>query len=78
MINADARTTFSWSYHYLSPQARRLFRMLSLQPATDITAAGSASLLGVPPEAAGRLIAELTNISLITEHRWPGRYSFTN
>lgn len=74
-LDADARTVFSWSYHLLSPQACRLFRMLSLQPATDITAAASASLLGVPPQAAGPLIAELTNSSLITEHR-PGRYSF--
>ena len=74
-VDADARTVFSWSYHHLSPQACLLFRMLSLLPATDITAAASASLLGVPPEAAGRLIAELTSTSLITEHR-PGRYSF--
>jgi hypothetical protein len=74
-VDADARTVFSWSYHHLSPRACRLFRMLSLLPATDITAAASASLLGVPPEAAGRLIAELTSTSLITEHR-PGRYSF--
>jgi DNA-binding SARP family transcriptional activator len=73
-VDADARTVFSWSYHQLSPQACRLFRMLSLQPAADITAAASASLLGVPPGAAGRLIAELTNTSLITEDR-PGRYS---
>jgi DNA-binding SARP family transcriptional activator len=74
-IDADARTVFSWSYHHLSPQACRLFRMLSLQPASDITAAACASLLGVPAEAAGRLIAELTSTALITEHR-PGRYSF--
>jgi len=32
-------------------------------------------VVGVPPEAAGGLITELTNTSLITEHR-PGRYSF--
>jgi len=32
-------------------------------------------MLGVPPEAASRLIAELTSTSLITEHR-PGRYFF--
>ena len=74
-LDADARTVFSWSYHLLTPRACRLFRMLSLQPATDITAAASASLLGVPPEAASQLVAELANTSLITEHR-PGRYSF--
>ena len=74
-VDADARTVFSWSYHHLSPQACRLFRMLPRHPATDITAAASASMLGVPPEAASRLIAELTSTSLITEHR-PGRYFF--
>ena len=73
-VAADARTVFSWSYHHLSPQAGRLFRLLSVQPGADITARASASLLGVPPDETGQLIAELTNTSLLTEHR-PGRYS---
>jgi DNA-binding SARP family transcriptional activator len=73
--HTDARTVFSWSYHHLSPQACRLFRLLSLQPAADITAAASASVLGAPPDEASRLITELTNTSLLTEHQ-PGRYSF--
>jgi DNA-binding SARP family transcriptional activator/tetratricopeptide (TPR) repeat protein len=74
-VAADARTVFSWSYHHLSPQACRLFRLLSLQPATDITAAAAASLLGVPPEEVSGLAAELTSTALITEHQ-PGRYCF--
>ena len=74
-MGTDARTAFSWSYHHLSPPACRLFRLLSLQPATDITAAVSASLLGDTPETASRLLAELTSTALITEHR-PGRYAF--
>jgi DNA-binding SARP family transcriptional activator len=74
-VTADARTVFSWSYHYLSPQACRLFRSLALQPATDITVAASASLLGTPREQASRLMAELTSTALITEHQ-PGRYAF--
>jgi DNA-binding SARP family transcriptional activator len=72
-VAADARTVFSWSYHLLSPQAGRLFRLLPLQQAADITPAASASLLGVPPEEANRLVVELTNAALLTEHR-PGRY----
>jgi hypothetical protein len=72
---ADARSVFSWSYHHLSPQACRLFRLLSLQPAADITAAASACLLGAPPDETSRLIAELTDTALLTEHR-PGQYSF--
>jgi DNA-binding SARP family transcriptional activator len=74
-VASDARTVFSWSYHHLSPQACRLFRLLALHPAADITAAASASLLGVPPDESNRLMAELTNTSLLTEYR-PGRYSF--
>jgi DNA-binding SARP family transcriptional activator len=74
-VTADARTVFSWSYRHLSPHACRLFRLLPLQPEADITPAASASLLGVPPAEANRLVVELTNAALLTEHR-PGRYSF--
>jgi hypothetical protein len=73
-VVADVRTVFSWSYHHLTPQACRLFRLLSLQPATDITVTASASLLGDAPETASRLMAELTSTALITEHQ-PGRYA---
>jgi len=73
-VAADARTVFSWSYRLLTPQACRLFRLLSLQQATDITAAASACLLGDPAETASRLMAELTSTALITEHQ-PGRYA---
>jgi DNA-binding SARP family transcriptional activator len=74
-VAADARTVFSWSYRHLTPQACRLFRLLSLQPAADITVAASASLLGDAPETASRLMAELTSTALITEYQ-PGRYAF--
>jgi DNA-binding SARP family transcriptional activator/tetratricopeptide (TPR) repeat protein len=73
-VAADARTVFSWSYQHLSPQAGRLFRLLSLHPTADITVAASASLLGVPPHQAAGLMAELTSTALLTEHQ-PGRYS---
>ena len=74
-VAADARAVFSWSYHHLSPRACRLFRLLSLLRATEITVAASASLLGDTPETASRLTAELTSTALITEHQ-PGRYTF--
>jgi hypothetical protein len=74
-VSADARTVFSWSYRHLTPRACRLFRLLSLQPAADITVAASASLLGDAPETASRLIADLTSTALITEYQ-PGRYAF--
>jgi hypothetical protein len=72
---ADARTVFSWSYHHLSPLASRLFRLLSLAPGPGITVAACASLLGLPPEEADRLVVELTSTALIAEHQ-PGRYSW--
>src|SRR5262249_36301247 len=34
----DVRAVFSWSYHALTPQAARLFRLLGLHPGPDITA----------------------------------------
>jgi tetratricopeptide (TPR) repeat protein len=71
---ADARSVFSWSYRHLSPQARRLFRLLSWPSPAGITVAASASLLGAPPDEATRLIAELASTALLTEHQ-PGRYS---
>jgi len=74
-VAADARTVFSWSYHHLTPCASRLFRLLSLRPATGITVATSARLLGDTPETASRLMAELTSTALIAEHQ-PGRYAF--
>ncbi len=70
---ADARTVFSWSYHLLSPDAARLFRLLSLQSGADITAAACASMLGLSVQQTRLLIAELRDTALLTEQR-PARY----
>jgi tetratricopeptide (TPR) repeat protein len=67
------RTVFSWSYRALSPDAARLFRLLGLAPAPEVTTAGAASLAAVPPHTARRLLTELTRAHLTTE-RSPGRY----
>ena len=74
-VAADARTVFSWSYHHLSPQACRLSGSCHCTRRPTSPRAASASLLGAPPDEANRLMAELTNTSLLTEYR-PGRYSF--
>jgi DNA-binding SARP family transcriptional activator/Tfp pilus assembly protein PilF len=71
----DIRAVFSWSYHALSPDAARLFRLLGVHPGPDISTPAAASLAGTPPEQARSLLAELTRAHLITEHR-PGRYAF--
>jgi tetratricopeptide (TPR) repeat protein len=66
---------FSWSYRQLTPQARRLFRLLGLHPGPDATARAAASLAAVPPGLAHGPLAELARAHLVTEHS-PGRFTF--
>jgi tetratricopeptide (TPR) repeat protein len=71
----DVRAVFSWSYHQLSTPAARMFQLLGLHPGPDTTAAAAASLAGLDPGHARRLLRELTHAHLLTEHT-PGRYTF--
>jgi len=71
----DVRSVFSWSYRALTADAASLFRLLGLHPGPDISLAAAASLAGIGPERARRLLAELTRAHLLAEHA-PGRYSF--
>jgi hypothetical protein len=71
----DVRAVFSWSYHALTPDAARLFRLLGLHSGPDISPAAAASLAGLPATAVRPLLAELTRASLLVEHT-PGRYTF--
>jgi tetratricopeptide (TPR) repeat protein len=66
---------FSWSYHALSPDAARLFRLLGLHPGPGIAIAAAASLAAIPPEQTRTLLTKLTRAHLLSEHV-PGRYSF--
>lgn len=71
----DARAVFSWSYQTLGAEAAWLFRSLGLHPGPDLSIAAAASLAGIPVAHARRLLAELTQAHLVTEHL-PGRYTF--
>jgi DNA-binding SARP family transcriptional activator/tetratricopeptide (TPR) repeat protein len=71
----SVRAVFSWSYEQLSPAAARLFRLLGIHPGPDISAPAAASLAGVEPAQARRLLAELARAHLITE-LVPSRYGF--
>jgi tetratricopeptide (TPR) repeat protein/transcriptional regulator with XRE-family HTH domain len=71
---SDLRAVFSWSYQGLGAPAARLFRLLGLHPGPDASAAAAASLAGLPPRQAARLLDELTRAHLVTEHR-PRRYA---
>jgi tetratricopeptide (TPR) repeat protein len=67
----DLRTIFSWSYRALSPQARRLFRLLGLHPGPDIGRHSCVVLCADP--AARHVLNELVCSNLVAESV-PGRF----
>ncbi|MGP3917395.1 BTAD domain-containing putative transcriptional regulator [Nonomuraea sp. 10N515B] len=69
------RTVFSWSYHALTTDTARLFRLLGSHPGPEITAPAAASLVGMSLAQARPLLAELTRTHLLTQHAH-GRYAF--
>jgi tetratricopeptide (TPR) repeat protein len=72
--STDVRSVFSWSYHTLTPQAARLFRLLGLYPGLDIGTPAVVSLTAQPADQVRTLLAELTRANLLTEHT-PCRYT---
>ncbi|MEU2777502.1 BTAD domain-containing putative transcriptional regulator [Streptomyces sp. NPDC007162] len=71
----DVRTVFGWSYHTLTGEAARLFRLLSLHPGPDIGTHAAGALADRPTARVRSLLAELTRTHLLTEEA-PGRYRF--
>jgi tetratricopeptide (TPR) repeat protein len=69
------RTVFSQSYHHLSTDAARMFRLLGIHPGPDIGLPAAASLAAVPVENARKALDELVRAYLVVEHR-PGRFTF--
>ena len=72
---SSVRAVFSWSCTNLSQPAARMFRLLSVHPGPDISVAASASLAGLQPQRARRLLGDLAGASLLTEQA-PGRFAF--
>ncbi|SDN37877.1 AfsR/SARP family transcriptional regulator [Allokutzneria albata] len=72
---AAVRATFALSYTSLSPELRRFFRALALQPGPDVTVHTAAALAGVAAEHAADLLDRLVSASLVHEHV-SGRYQF--
>lgn len=68
------RAAFSCSYHNLSPDEARMFRLLGVHPGPDISAPAAASLAGVALPVAGKLLRGLATASLISEVS-PGRFT---
>ncbi|WP_260189510.1 AfsR/SARP family transcriptional regulator [Actinophytocola gossypii] len=69
------RTAFDLSYAALPDAARRVFRLLSLVPGTDVSTEAVAALASTDPREAGALLHQLAGAHLV-EHYAPGRYRF--
>jgi len=70
-----ARTVFAQSYHHLSEDAGRMFRLLGVHPGPDIGLPAAASLAAVPVDHARKALDELARAYLVVEHQ-PGRFTF--
>ncbi|MGP4109599.1 AfsR/SARP family transcriptional regulator [Streptomyces sp. 4N509B] len=71
----DVRAAFAVSHQQLREDEQLLFRRLGLHPGPDVDAYDAAALLDVPAAEAERLLEELTEAHLLTEHA-AGRYHF--
>lgn len=71
---AGLRTTLSSSYRSLSPAAARLFALLGLNLAADVSVEAAARLADLPVERARHLLSELDRVNLMNEYR-PGRFT---
>ncbi|MBB5806173.1 DNA-binding SARP family transcriptional activator [Saccharothrix ecbatanensis] len=71
---ASVKTVFSWSYERLSPPAARMFLLLGVHAGREVSIPAAASLSGVPPREARRLMGELSRLHLISE-QVPGRFA---
>ncbi|WP_155373400.1 ATP-binding protein [Catellatospora vulcania] len=72
--STDVRAVFSWSYRTLDAAAARTLRLLGLTSGGDLAPAAAASLAALPVGTARRVLAELSDAGLLSEHR-PGRYA---
>jgi DNA-binding SARP family transcriptional activator/tetratricopeptide (TPR) repeat protein len=60
------RNAFACAYRSLSRPGARLFRLLSLHPGPDFSAAAAAAMTGLAPEDVRPLLVELTRSHLLT------------
>ncbi len=68
------RSVFSWSYRRLPARIAAAFRLLSVHPGVDLTAAAMGVLIDTSAAEAQRAIDVLARAHLIEEHT-PGRYT---
>lgn len=70
-----ARNIFSWSYQSLRPDAARMFRLMGLNPGTDLWLPAAAALADISVPKTRRLLSSLTSINLV-EQVGSERYQF--
>jgi DNA-binding SARP family transcriptional activator len=68
------RVVFSLSYQNLSTASSRMFRLVGLHPGPHISVPAAASLAGILPDQACRVLDELASAHLVDEHV-PGRFA---
>jgi DNA-binding SARP family transcriptional activator len=68
------RTVFHHSYRYLNEPERRVFRLISVVPGSDIAADTAAEVVGYPATLTATILSRLVAESLLTEYQ-PGRYA---
>ncbi|TDD16602.1 ATP-binding protein [Nonomuraea diastatica] len=71
---AAVRVAFDHSYHRLTPERRRLYRLLGLIPGSDISVMGAAALADLGMEDTRRALDALADAHLM-QPRGRGRYS---
>ncbi|MFF3337802.1 tetratricopeptide repeat protein [Streptomyces flavidovirens] len=68
------RASFNLSYRHLSDPLAETFRLLALNPSSDITTEAAAVLTDQHPEAIGTLLAELAQAHLLERRLAQGRW----
>lgn len=71
----DVRTVFAWSYRALPERAAALFRLLSLHPGPEFSAAAAAALADIPVRQARHTLDVLVGAHLLEQHG-PDRYKY--
>ncbi|MGX7827767.1 ATP-binding protein [Actinokineospora sp. 24-640] len=66
-IQSCIRAVFSWSYHHLSTDAARAFRLIGLHPERELGAGAVIALSGLSGASARRAVRELCRAHLLEE-----------
>ncbi len=70
---ADVTAALTLSYEHLTPERRRMFRLLTVHPGPDLAAPAAAALAGTDPDTARAHLTALVDEHLLQQHA-PGRY----